>query len=78
MTTLRTVLQPTQEIELDDDVARVLEHLGFAWNGTDDELAEHYRAAGLDLPPDIKPTQAAPAASGAGQSKSTSEQAKGA
>lgn len=55
---IRTRLQPTREAEVDEGERRVLEHQGLLWNGTDAELAAHYRAAGLDLPP----TAGAPAA----------------
>lgn len=57
---VRTVFQPTEELEVDERQARLLGHLGHLFTGSDDELAAHYRAAGLDLPPGIKPT--APAA----------------
>lgn len=53
---VRTVFQPTEELEVDEQEAHVLRHAGHLFTGSDDELAEHYRAAGLDLPPTVKPT----------------------
>lgn len=56
MARVRTIFQPTVETDVDDEQLRVLKHLGHVFTGTDDVLAAHYRAAGLDLPPSVKPT----------------------
>lgn len=56
MEKVRTIFQPTEELEVDEEQLRLLEHLGHVFTGSDEELAEHYKAAGLDLPPSVKPT----------------------
>lgn len=66
---LRTVLQPTEEREFDDAEASVLEQQGLVWHGTDDELSAHYRDAGIDLPPTVKPSAAAAAGKSTDQAK---------
>lgn len=76
---VRTVFQPTLLHEVSEQEAAVLEHQGLLWTGDDDELAAHYRAAGLDVPPDVKPTTPAAAADTAPAAKTTTpSQAKGA
>lgn len=80
---VRATMQPTVLIEVDERERKVLEHQGLLFTGTDEELAAHYRAAGLEVPADVKPAAAQP---GAGKSDtaakttttSSSEQAKGA
>lgn len=70
---IRTKLQPTEEIEVDEHEAKVLEHQGLVWDGTDEELATLHVAAGLPAP---KPAQQASA--GATASPAGTTQAKGA
>lgn len=40
MTKVRTVFQPREEIEVDDQEAVVLEHQGLLWRGSAAELAQ--------------------------------------
>lgn len=56
---VRTTLQPTQELEVDEHDRGVLEHQGLLWNGTDEELARLHTEAGLPFPAPAKPTAAA-------------------
>lgn len=66
---VRTKQQPTVERDLEDAEVAVLEHQGLVWHGTDDELAAHYRDAGIDLPPTVKPTAVAAAGKSTDQAK---------
>jgi hypothetical protein len=59
---VRTTIQPTVEVDVDEGERRVLEHQGLLWAGTDEELAALYEAAGLKAPaPPAKPQTAQPA-----------------
>lgn len=70
---IRTKLQPTQELDISEQEAKVLEHQGLVWDGTDEELAALHVTAGLPVP---KPVQQASA--GATASPAGTTQAKGA
>ncbi len=74
MPIVRTVFQPTVELEVSDSEAAVLGHQGYLWTGTVEELAAHYRDAGLEVPAALlkPPPGPGPAKTG------TSEPAKGA
>lgn len=72
MEKIRTVFQPTVELEVDEQRAKLERRLGHVFTGSDEELAAHYQAAGLDLPPSLKPT------ANGGTGKTTEQQAKGA
>lgn len=71
--TVRTCFQPTQLLEVKEHEAKVLAHQGLLWDGTREELAAHYAAAGLDMPPEppaAQQTTAAPSTGAqAGQKK---------
>lgn len=56
---IRTTIQPTVEVEVDDGERAVLEHQGLVWSGTDAELAELYAAAGLPAPAPAAPSTGA-------------------
>lgn len=47
---VRTRFQPTEEIEVDEQEAKALEHQGYLWAGTDAELAALHEEAGLPVP----------------------------
>lgn len=58
---VRTRIQPTVEVEVDEGERRVLEHQGLLWSGTDQELAALCEAAGLPAPVSAAPAKTASA-----------------
>jgi hypothetical protein len=70
---VRTKLQPTVEVEVDEGERKLLEHQGLLWDGTDEQLAEHYTAAGLEPPAKPGKPQAAQSAP-AGQGTDTKKE----
>jgi hypothetical protein len=76
---VRTSQQPTQEVEVDEHDRGVLEHQGLLWNGTPEELAALYAAAGLEPPappaPGATPAKPATAATTVTAATTTAKEA---